>query len=96
MGYKARPGNVIGYAHAYRMDDGGLKVGDKVKARHPGYATATITLDNGQKLGILEIPIQNLKNIIKEHMITICRRNLIKKGIEYLKNISPMIILLQK
>lgn len=33
-GYTARPGNITGYDHAYRMDDGGLKAGDRVAARH--------------------------------------------------------------
>lgn len=35
-GHKFRPGAVNGYYHAYRMDDGNLKAGDKVKARHIG------------------------------------------------------------
>ncbi len=35
-GYIARPGDVIGYSHAYRMDDDGLKKGDKVKTHHIG------------------------------------------------------------
>ncbi len=35
-GVTARPGAVNGYGHAYRMDDGGLKKGDKVTARHSG------------------------------------------------------------
>jgi hypothetical protein len=29
-----RPGGVNGYDHAYRMDDGGLKEGDKPKTHH--------------------------------------------------------------
>lgn len=33
-GLKARPGDVVGYSHAFRMDGGGLKCGDEVKARH--------------------------------------------------------------
>jgi hypothetical protein len=33
-GYVARPGNVGGYDHVYRMDTAGLKKGDHVKARH--------------------------------------------------------------
>jgi hypothetical protein len=35
-GVKARPGAVLGYGHAYRMDDGGLSKGDKVAASHVG------------------------------------------------------------
>lgn len=47
----ARPGNVVGYSHAFRMDDGGLKVGDKVKARHiPQTPLTKVTLDDGAEL----------------------------------------------
>lgn len=50
-GYIARPGNVRGYDHAYRMDDAGLKEGDRVKARHRAQTPLTvITLDDGTKL----------------------------------------------
>lgn len=35
-GVTARPGSINGYGHAYRMDDGNLKKGDKVTARHVG------------------------------------------------------------
>jgi hypothetical protein len=50
-GYVSRPGNVRGYAHAYRMDDGGLKEGDYVKARHrAGTPLSVITLDDGSKI----------------------------------------------
>jgi hypothetical protein len=50
-GYVARPGGVRGYDHAYRMDDGGLKEGDRVKARHKAQTPLTvITLDDGTKL----------------------------------------------
>lgn len=31
-----RPGAVLGYGHAYRMDDGGLVEGDRIAARHTG------------------------------------------------------------
>ena len=33
-GSRYRPGAVAGYDHAYRMDDGGLKVGDRVLVRN--------------------------------------------------------------
>lgn len=33
-GYIARPGPTVGTSHAMRMDDGGLKAGDNVKAAH--------------------------------------------------------------
>lgn len=50
-GYKARPGNVGGYDHAYRMDDAGLKNGDRVKASHrSGTSTTKVTLESGQVL----------------------------------------------
>lgn len=50
-GYKARPGNVAGYDHAYRMDDAGLKAGDRVKAAHRGGTPTTkVTLESGQVL----------------------------------------------
>jgi len=45
-GYKMRPGAVGGHAHARRMDDGGLRPGDTVKARHIG----------GSPLGVLTLP----------------------------------------
>lgn len=49
-GYIARPGAVRGYSHAYRMDDGGLKAGDTVKARHSAGTELTIvTLPDGSK-----------------------------------------------
>jgi hypothetical protein len=49
-GYIARPGPVLGESHAYRMDDGGLKEGDDVKARHtPGTQITVITLSDGKK-----------------------------------------------
>lgn len=49
-GYVFRPGGIVGSAHAYRMDDGGLRKGDRVKARHKGGTTlAAITLDDGTK-----------------------------------------------
>lgn len=35
-GSLARPGDVNGYSHAYDMSDGGLKKGDRIKARHIG------------------------------------------------------------
>jgi hypothetical protein len=50
-GYKARPGGVTGYDHAYDMSDGGLKIGDRVKARHvSGAPLIRITLADGRKL----------------------------------------------
>ncbi len=33
-GYVARPGDAVGYAHAYDMSAGGLVKGDRVAARH--------------------------------------------------------------
>lgn len=33
-GYIGRPGDVPGYSHALPMTSGGVKTGDKVKARH--------------------------------------------------------------
>ena len=50
-GAKHRPGSVSGYAHCNRMDSGGLKKGDKVKASHVACTpTIRITLDDGTKL----------------------------------------------
>lgn len=50
-GYIARPGGVVGYDHVLRMDDGGLKKGDKVVARHSaGSPLNYIKLPNGEKL----------------------------------------------
>jgi len=47
-GVKARPGSLSGYGHAWRMDDGGLKAGDKVVARHRGGTPlVSITLPDG-------------------------------------------------
>lgn len=47
-GYIFRPGPVPGYSHALRMDDGGLKVGDIVKAHHiAGDLIAKIKLNDG-------------------------------------------------
>lgn len=49
-GYIARPGPVRGNSHAYRMDDGGLKEGDTVKAHHQAQTQLTIiTLPEGRK-----------------------------------------------
>lgn len=48
-GYKSRPGNVVGYSHIFRMDDGGLQEGDTVKARHiSGTPNTRIKLNSGQ------------------------------------------------
>jgi hypothetical protein len=50
-GYKARPGAVTGYDHAYDMSAGGLSPGDKVKARHVSQTPLIrITLPDGRKL----------------------------------------------
>lgn len=50
-GYTGRPGGVGGYDHAMRMDDGGLKKGDRVKAAHvAGNPLIRIKLENGVKL----------------------------------------------
>ncbi|QSY98585.1 hypothetical protein J2J97_32290 (plasmid) [Rhizobium bangladeshense] len=50
-GYAARPGDVLGYSHAFRMDDGGLKEGDTVKASHwAGTPTTKIKLGDGTVL----------------------------------------------
>lgn len=47
-GYVFRPGFVTGYGHALRMDDGGLRAGGTVKARHRGGTpTAKIGLEDG-------------------------------------------------
>lgn len=49
-GYIARPGPTRGTSHAYRMDDGGLKKGDIVKARHmAGTQLTSVTLPDGRK-----------------------------------------------
>jgi len=49
-GVTARPGAVNGYAHAMRMDDGGLVKGDKIKAKHVGGSELVcITLPEGEK-----------------------------------------------
>lgn len=48
-GVTARPGAVNGYAHAYRMDDGGLNAGDKVTVRHiGGTEMVKLTLPDGK------------------------------------------------
>lgn len=50
-GAKYRPGNINGYSHAFKMDDGGLKKGDTVKASHrAGTPTIKITLDDGIRI----------------------------------------------
>ena len=50
-GYRARPGNVGGYDHAFDMSDGGLKKGDVVKARHVACSQLTkIRLSDGRML----------------------------------------------
>jgi len=49
--YIARPGDITGYSHAYRMDEGGLVNGDAVPARHiAGSPLVCITLTNGEKI----------------------------------------------
>lgn len=49
-GYPSRPGKVSGYGHAFNMDDGGLKIGDKVKAGHRSQTPLNvITLPDGSK-----------------------------------------------
>lgn len=48
-GYVFRPGAINGYQHAYRMDDGQLKDGDRVNARHiGGTPLARLRLDDGR------------------------------------------------
>lgn len=50
-GYRARPGDVAGYSHVYDMSDGGLKVGQHVKARHvAGTPLTKIKLSDGRVL----------------------------------------------
>lgn len=50
-GYIARPGAVRGYAHAFRMDDGGLVPGAVCKARHvAGSQLTRITTTAGDVL----------------------------------------------
>ena len=50
-GTKFRPGDINGYSHANRMDDAGLKAGDKVKATHRATtSTAWIKTQSGNKL----------------------------------------------
>ncbi len=50
-GYIARPGDINGYSHAYRMDDGGLVYGDEAPTRHiGGTPLVCITLTNGEKI----------------------------------------------
>lgn len=50
-GAKHRPGPIQGYAHAYNMDDGGLKVGDHVKARHrAGTPTIRVQTPEGERI----------------------------------------------
>ena len=50
-GSKYRPGEVSGYAHVYRMDDAGLKVGDKVKVRNvPCTQLCKVTTVDGVEL----------------------------------------------
>lgn len=47
-GYVARPGNVRGYDHAYRMDRALLQAGDRVKARHlAGSPITRLRLEGG-------------------------------------------------
>jgi hypothetical protein len=47
-GYIFRPGDINGCAHAYEMDDGGLRKGDDVKARHvAGSQLAKLKLADG-------------------------------------------------
>ena len=49
-GYGFRPGGIVGHSHVRRMDDGGLKPGDKAKARHlSGSTTGVLTLPDGTK-----------------------------------------------
>lgn len=49
-GYKARPGAVSHLAHAFRMDAGGVKKGDTVKARHcAGTQLIVLTLPDNTK-----------------------------------------------
>lgn len=46
-----RPGPISGYAHAYRMDDGGLSRGDRVYASHvAGAPLIRIHLPSGEKI----------------------------------------------
>lgn len=49
-GAKARPGNVVGYDHAFDMSDGGLVVGDFVKTSHPAGPITYLTLEDGHRL----------------------------------------------
>ncbi len=47
-GYKFRPGGIVGESHARRMDDGSLKKGDTIKARHiAGTSIARLRLNDG-------------------------------------------------
>ena len=46
-----RPGPITGFAHAYRMDDGGLAKGDRVYASHvAGAPLIRIHLPSGDKI----------------------------------------------
>jgi len=49
-GWIARPGNVIGFSHAYRMDSANLVVGDTVKATHSPGPLVRVKLDDGTVL----------------------------------------------
>lgn len=50
-GYRGRPGGVLGYDHALDMSDGGLKAGDRVKARHISQSPLIkLRLDDGRVL----------------------------------------------
>lgn len=60
-GYIARPGNVRGFAHAFRVDDGGLKAGDKIKATHIGGAQLTrVVTQGGLKLHWFHYDMDNV------------------------------------
>lgn len=63
-GHIFRPGDVNGYYHAYEMDDGGLKKGDDVKARHLGGSQmAKLKLDNGSVKYWTTVPLDHYSRI---------------------------------
>lgn len=50
-GAKHRPGDISGYAHAHKMDAGGVKLGDKVKASHrSGTPTIRVQTPEGERI----------------------------------------------
>ena len=72
--YVARPGNVIGCDHCYRMDDAGLKAGDTVRARHiAGTQTTAIRPDKGK---VFE-PVEGLSEYINQEKLVWAHESLL-------------------